>query len=238
VFAGEVVGIIGGSGSGKSTIANLICGLEKHDEGSILINGESLQEKSKAEKKAILKNVHLVFQDPYQSMRNHMRVMDVVAEPLIIHEETDKNRIREQVVRCLGEVNLPSDEAFLHRIPAELSGGQRQRLAFARAIILNPNVIIADEPTSMLDVSLRMELLDLMERLRRLHQVGFVFITHDIALARHFCDRVLVMQEGELVDQGEADAIIRLPSHEYTRRLISAAEEPEIVKEKAALSVN
>ena len=237
VSPGEVVGIIGGSGSGKSTIANLITGLEKHDNGTILINGDSLSDAGRTRKKEILKNVHFVFQDPYQSMRNHMRVLDVVAEPLIIHGINDKASIEERVRHALMEVNLPADSHFLRRLPTELSGGQRQRLAFARAIVLNPNIIIADEPTSMLDVSMRMELLELMERLREIHQIGYIFITHDIALARHFCDRILVLREGELVEEGVSEKIIASPEHFYTRKLIVAAEEPDLLKEREAVSI-
>jgi ABC-type glutathione transport system ATPase component len=232
ISPGEVVGIIGGSGSGKSTIANLITGLEKQDDGTILINGQSLKDADRAKRQEILKNVHLVFQDPYNSMRNHMRVLDVVAEPLQIHGFQDKDQLNKQVRHSLREVNLPDDADFLQRFPVELSGGQRQRLAFARAIIMQPNIIIADEPTSMLDVSLRMELLELMERLRELHRIGYIFITHDISLARHFCDRILVLREGVIVEQGFSDEIIDSPEHPYTRQLIEAAEEPEILKQR------
>ena len=237
VMHGEVLGIIGGSGCGKSTLARLIMGLEKQDEGIILINGKSLKGSSRYEKRKILKDIHLVFQDPYQSMRNRMKIIDVVSEPLLIHGFNDKSDIKDRVCRSLREVNLPSNKSFLNRMPSELSGGQRQRLSFARAIVTNPSFIIADEPTSMLDVSLRTDLLDLMEHLRKNHNVGYIFITHDLALAHHFCDYLLVMKNGKIIEEGLSSRVIHSPQHEYTRQLIKAAEEPSIVKEDRELLV-
>lgn len=229
IMPGEVVGLIGGSGSGKTTVARMIMDLEKPDSGTIHINGEQIAGGNAYSKQQILKNIHLVFQDPYQSIRNHMRILDVLAEPLIIHKIQDKEEIHRRAVMALDKVNLPSDGAFLKRFPSELSGGQRQRLSFARAIITGPKLIIADEPTSMLDVSLRTGLLDLMERLRFSDGVGFLFITHDLALARHFCDRIVVLKEGCVVEEGFSDQIIQNPAHEYTRNLIQAAREPKLL---------
>jgi ABC-type glutathione transport system ATPase component len=230
VFPGEVVGLIGGSGSGKSTIARLILGLEKPDSGEILINKKSLLKEKRKTKRSVLKDIHLVFQDPYESMRSHMTLFDIVAEPLRIHGIRERNTLTDKVKSAVEEVNLPCDSSFLKRFPTELSGGQRQRLSFARAIVMNPKIIIADEPTSMLDVSLRTGLLDLMENLRHMHNAAFVFITHDLALARHFCDRILVLRRGRLIEKGSSDSIIHNPLNEYTKRLIEAAEEPEILK--------
>jgi ABC-type glutathione transport system ATPase component/ABC-type dipeptide/oligopeptide/nickel transport system permease subunit len=237
VMTGEVVGLIGGSGSGKSTVARLIIGLEKQTEGEILINGRILSSVTRTEKQKILRDVHLVFQDPYQSMRNHMKIPDIVAEPLRIHGIKNREEIDQRVRDALREVNLPSDDVFLERTPAELSGGQRQRLSFARAITIKPSFIIADEPTSMLDVSLRCELLELMEKLRADYSVGFIFITHDLSLARHFCDRLVVLKEGVVIEEGSSDQIVFSPQNEYTRALISTAQEPELMREKEILSV-
>jgi ABC-type glutathione transport system ATPase component len=169
------------------------------------------------------KAVHLVFQDPYQSMRNGLSVREVVAEPLRIHGERDSRVIDARVRAALEAVRLPSNDEFLFRRPVQLSGGQRQRVAFARAIVSQPKVIIADEPTSMLDQSVRMEIMDLMEDLRTRFGTAFLFITHDIALARHFCDRLIVLESGRIVEQGEADDVIHESQHDYTRRLIAAA---------------
>ncbi|MBI9109325.1 MAG: nickel ABC transporter ATP-binding protein NikE [Spirochaetales bacterium] len=237
VMPGEVVGLIGGSGSGKSTIARLVMGLETQDEGKIFINGLELAGKSRRMKQEILRDIHLVFQDPYQSMRSHMKIFDIVAEPLRIHGTRGRAEIDARVRNALREVSLPCDDGFLLRHPSELSGGQRQRLSFARAIVINPKFIIADEPTSMLDVSLRSGLLELMEKLRSDHGVGFVFITHDLALARHFCDRLLVLNDGSIIEQGESDDVVFSPVENYTKRLISAVEEPDLMKSSRALSV-
>ena len=167
--------------------------------------------------------VHLVFQDPYGSMRNAMSVRDVVAEPLVIHGVKDRNAIEQRTRRALEDVHLPSDGAFLSRLPVALSGGQRQRVAFARAIVTEPRVIIADEPTSMLDQSVRMDIMELMDDLRRRFDTAFLFVTHDIVLARHFCDRIVVLREDRVVEHGPADRVLHAPEHEYTRQLIRAA---------------
>jgi ABC-type glutathione transport system ATPase component/ABC-type dipeptide/oligopeptide/nickel transport system permease subunit len=223
---GEVLGLIGGSGSGKTTVSRLIAGLEKADGGEIFLDGSSLFKLRGAERRLRAKKVHLVFQDPYQSMRNSMTIFDIVKEPMLIGKAYTREEMRERVHGALRDVHLPAGEDFLRRTPQSLSGGQRQRLAFARAIASEPRYIIADEPTSMLDVSLRTELLKLMEDLRSRYHIAYLFITHDLSLAYHFCDRLLVMREGTIVEQGKAEDIIRYPIHEYTRELISAVEAP------------
>jgi ABC-type glutathione transport system ATPase component/ABC-type dipeptide/oligopeptide/nickel transport system permease subunit len=224
VHPGEVVGLIGGSGSGKTTVSRLITGLEKADEGEVFLDGTSLLDLRGAERRLAAKKIHLVFQDPYQSMRNSMTLFDIVKEPLIIGNTYRPEEIKERVLGALADVRLPGTEAFLKRTPNQLSGGQRQRLSFARAIVDKPRYIIADEPTSMLDVSLRTELLKLMEDLRNRYRIGYLFITHDLSLAYHFCDRLLVMREGLVVEQGKAQDVIHYPIHGYTRELISAVE--------------
>jgi ABC-type glutathione transport system ATPase component/ABC-type dipeptide/oligopeptide/nickel transport system permease subunit len=226
VRPGEVVGLIGGSGSGKTTVSRLITGLERADEGEIFLDGTSLLDLRGAERRLAAKEIHLVFQDPYQSMRNSMTLFDIVREPLIIGNTYSPEEIKERVLGALADVRLPGTEAFLERTPSQLSGGQRQRLSFARAIVDKPRYIIADEPTSMLDVSLRTELLKLMEDLRNRYRIGYLFITHDLSLAYHFCDRLLVMREGLIVEQGKAQDVIRYPIHGYTRELIAAVEAP------------
>lgn len=216
----EKLGLVGGSGAGKSTIARLLMGMLRPDGGSVNFDGRDLAETGR---KAIGRAVHLVFQDPYQSLRNGMSIRDVVAEPLRINGARDTAEIERNVRDALEAVRLPSDGAFMSRRPVQLSGGQRQRVAFARAIVIRPRLIIADEPTSMLDQSIRMEIMDLMEDLRRRFGTAFLFITHDILLARHFCDRLIVLRDGRVVEQGDADAVFAAPQDEYTRRLIAAA---------------
>ncbi|MDR3167252.1 MAG: ATP-binding cassette domain-containing protein [Treponema sp.] len=229
VRPGEVLGLIGGSGSGKTTVSRLITGLEKADGGEILLDGQSLLTLRGAERRAAAKKIHLVFQDPYQSMRNSMTIFDILKEPMIIGQDYTENEIKDRVCSALADVRLPGTEAFMNRTPQSLSGGQRQRLAFARAIVAHPRYIIADEPTSMLDVSLRTELLKLMEDLRSRYHIGYIFITHDLSLAYHFCDHLLVMKEGAVVERGNARGLIHYPTHGYTKELISAVETPAYI---------
>ena len=226
VRPGEVLGLIGGSGSGKTTVSRLIMGLERPDQGDIILDGCSLGKAAEAERRRLLGKIHLVFQDPYGSTRNTMKLFDIVAEPLVIRGTFTRAEIRDRVLAALEDVRLPNRDAFLRRSPVQLSGGQRQRLAFARAIVARPRYIIADEPTSMLDVSLRQELLKLMEDLRVRYRVGYIFITHDLSLAYHFCDHLMVMKDGAMVEKARARDLIHCPAHEYTRDLISAVETP------------
>jgi ABC-type glutathione transport system ATPase component len=226
VCPGEVLGIIGGSGSGKTTLSRLIVGLEKPDAGEIFMDGAALHKLRGKERRLAAKNIHLVFQDPYQSMRNSMTLFDIVAEPMKIQGGYSPEELKDRLCASLMDVHLPYDDAFLKRTPNQLSGGQRQRLAFARAIVAKPRYIIADEPTSMLDVSLRQELLKLMEELRLRYHIGFIFITHDLSLAYHFCDCLMVMKDGAVVEHEAAGNLIREPRHDYTRQLISAVESP------------
>ena len=209
---GEVVGLVGGSGSGKTTLARIALGLIAPDRGCVSVAGEPPKPGTIA---------HMVFQDPYQSMRPAMRVGDVVAEPLRISGQ-DLGAVAD----AIAAVRLPNDRGFLDRPVGSLSGGQRQRVAFARAIVTRPRLILADEPTSMLDQSLRAGLLGLMEDLRRDQGAAFLFITHDLPIARHFCDRIAVMQDGCIVEHGPADEIAFNPHHPYTKSLIAAAEAP------------
>ena len=221
LHAGEKLGLVGGSGAGKSTIARLIMGMSHPDSGQISFNGQVLN--SRQERQLLAKSVHMVFQDPYQSLRNSMSIRDVVAEPLRIQGIKDSVEIEARVRAALQEVHLPNDGDFISRLPVALSGGQRQRVAFARAIITKPKVIIADEPTSMLDQSVRMEIMQLMDNLRQNLGTAFLFITHDIVLARHFCDRIMVLKDGVVVEQGPAEKVIRDADHNYTKALIAAA---------------
>jgi len=215
VRPGEVVGLVGGSGSGKTTTARLALGRYAPDSGHVRFDGGG----SAAVRR---RAVHMVFQDPYQSLRPRMRIGEIVAEPLHIHGISDPlPKVRE----ALAAVRLPSGDDFLARRAESLSGGQRQRVAFARAVVTEPKLILADEPTSMLDQSIRLDILNLMETLRREKGVSFLFITHDIVMARHFCDRLVVMRDGRAVEAGTADEVALRPRHPYTRALIAAVEE-------------
>ena len=222
---GEVVGLVGGSGSGKSTTARLVVGRYRPDRGSVHVAGaESVRDAAQ-----------MVFQDPYQSIRPSMAVADVVAEPLRTGRRDRRGGGEAARVRdALEAVMLPSGADFLRRRAQSLSGGQRQRLALARAIVTEPRLIVADEPTSMLDQSLRLDILALMERLRAERGTSFLFITHDIALARHFCDRLLVMDRGRIVEAGDADQVALSPRHAYTRALIEAVEGDPLARDDEA----
>ncbi|MDR2398223.1 MAG: ATP-binding cassette domain-containing protein [Spirochaetaceae bacterium] len=220
----EVLGLIGGSGSGKTTVSRLIAGLERPDRGDILLDGQSLLTRSREERRRAAKRIHLVFQDPYQSLHHTMTLLDILREPLSIGGAYPKAEQEERIRAALADVHLPHRDAFLRRTPQELSGGQRQRLAFARAVLAEPRYIIADEPTSMLDLSLRQELLCLMEDLRSRYRMGYIFITHDLSLAYHFCDRLMVMQEGRIIEHAPAQDLIRAPRHDYTRQLIASVQ--------------
>lgn len=221
--SGMKLGLVGGSGAGKSTIARLMMGMIPPDDGTILYQGKSLWHISRPDRKAMRKAVHMVFQDPYQSLRNGMTIAEVVAEPLRIHEEHNAKVIEEKVQNALMAATLPADKNFLKRFPISLSGGQRQRVALARAIITNPKVIIADEPTSMLDQSIRMEIIEVMEKLREEFNTAFLFITHDISLAHFFCDQLIVLKDGQIVESGPTEKVVRHSLHTYTRSLIAAA---------------
>jgi ABC-type glutathione transport system ATPase component/ABC-type dipeptide/oligopeptide/nickel transport system permease subunit len=214
VDAGEAVGLVGGSGVGKSTLARLVVGLEQPDAGQIRFEGRDVWARER---------IHLVFQDPYDALPPSMRVQDIVSEPLTIHGVGTRTDRIARVRETLEETALTPADRFLQRYPQELSGGERQRVALARAIILRPRLIIADEPTTMLDLPLRLELLALMKRLGQRHAISYLYITHDLALARAFCDRLVILHEGHVVEEGPAADVIERPNHPYTTRLVSAA---------------
>lgn len=224
VERGEALGLIGQSGSGKSTLARLALGLVHPERGQILFEGRDLAKSSERNLRAIRRSMHLIFQDPYDSLSPRMRTADVVAEPMVIHRMPRKGR-GSRVLEALEEADLRPAAEFARRYPHELSGGQRQRVALARALVLRPRLVIADEPTSMLDVSLRAGLLRTMQSLRERHGITFLFITHDLALARHFCDRLAVLLHGKIVELGPSEEIVGAARHPYTQALMQAVRE-------------
>jgi peptide/nickel transport system ATP-binding protein len=223
VAPGEIVGLVGASGAGKSTIARSIVGLARPDGGRVLFAGLELGAVSRGARKALRRRLHLVFQDPYDSLPPSMRVHQIVMEPLTIHGVGQASERRARVDAVLEAVELTPASRFVQRYPHQLSGGERQRVALARAIILQPALIVADEPTSMLDVSLRAELLTVMRRLRDSHAIAYLYITHDLALASVFCDRLLVLDQGRLVEEGPTARVLQQPVHPYTTALVDAA---------------
>jgi peptide/nickel transport system ATP-binding protein len=219
VAAGEVVGLVGGSGAGKSTVARAVAGLERVASGRIRFDGVDLTDLRGAARRRARRGLHLVFQDPYASLPPTLPVGRIVAEPLVIHRLGDREA---RVHDALGAVHLPPVR-YLHRYPHQLSGGERQRVAFARALVTEPRLVLADEPTQMLDASLRAEIADLLEELRAQRGVAVLHITHDLALAQRSCDRLVVLRAGRVVEQGPTDAVLARPEHSYTRALIDAA---------------
>lgn len=225
VREGEVVGLIGESGAGKSTLGRLALGLERPDKGEVSFRGRELSTLSGRELRAVRKTIHLVFQDPYQALPDHLRVREIVAEPLRIHGEGE---IERRVNRALVEVNLKPDR-YGGRHPSELSGGERQRVALARAGVLEPRLVVLDEPTSMLDAELRKDLLESLERLKESLGGSYLCITHDLLLARAFCDRLIVLRQGQVVEQGPVETVTSEPRETYTRELMRAGL-PSIIK--------
>lgn len=224
VAPGEIVAVVGESGAGKSTLGRIVLGLERPDDGEVRFCGSDLNALSPQKIRAVRQRMHLVFQDPYQSLHPGMRVGQVVAEPLAIGGVSRAGRVA-RVAQALVDVDLRPPESFLGRFPHQLSGGQRQRVAFARAVVGRPRLIVADEPTSMLDVSVRAGILELMLKLRDLHGVAFLLVTHDLAVARLVSDRIGVMLDGRLVEVGPADQVVGHPHHPYTRALLRAVRE-------------
>ncbi|MEK3797964.1 ABC transporter ATP-binding protein [Peribacillus sp. FSL H8-0477] len=217
---GEIIGLIGASGAGKSTIGQIIAGLETADAGEIIFENQDLLSLKAKERRSFAKYIQMVFQDPYEALSSRMKIGQLVAEPLVI-QGLEKGKRLEKVRHALTSVTLDPDK-YMDRYPHELSGGERQRVGLARAFVCAPKLIIADEPTSMLDSSLRLELVELMKKMNECNQVAYVFITHDIALTRGFCDRLIVLQKGEIVEAGKTNDLIENPQHPYTQSLINA----------------
>ncbi len=221
---GDVLVLAGQSGSGKSTIARLILGSIKADSGSVFFEGERVTGKAGLEK--IRAQCQMIHQDPYDSINPGMRVSDIICEPLGIHGWGRKDA-RKRAIEVLGEVRLEPASQIGAKYPHMLSGGQRQRVVLARALALRPKVIIADEPVSMLDVSVRAEMLELMSEMQKKYDISFLYITHDLATARYFGKRIAILYMGRIVETGPIDEVLARPHHPYTRALIDAIPGPD-----------
>jgi len=218
---GESVGFVGESGSGKTTIARCIVKLIEPTSGHILFNGQDIFEQNSAENKEYRKHVQMVFQDPYESLNPRSNISQIVEEPLIVHHiSPDKESRRERVYELLSLVGL--EKELVKRYPHELSGGQRQRVSIARALAVNPDVLVADEPVSMLDVSIRVGILNLLKELKKTLNLTFVFITHDLGVARYFCDRVAVIYRGQIMEVAGTEALISETRNPYTKLLLDS----------------
>ena len=239
VRRGEVFGIVGESGCGKSTLGKSICKLIEPTDGSIVLDGEEIAKYTQKQMRPIRKKVQMVFQDPYASLNPRMSVRDIVAEPLIIHgltktrEETDQ-----KVVELLRRVGL--DDYHANRYPHEFSGGQRQRVGIARALAVQPQLIIADEPVSALDVSIQSQVLNLMNQLKRDMNLTYIFVAHDLSVVEHISDRVGVMYLGNFVEEGDKYSLYQNPLHPYTQALLSAVPipDPKAKKDRIILEGN
>lgn len=217
IHEGETLGLVGESGCGKSTLARTLMFLEDPTAGQIFFDGERL---SPRDALRLRRSAQIVFQDPYTSLPPRMRVRRIVAEPLLIHGLGTKADIAARVDRLLGDVGLQSDVAT--KYPHQLSGGQRQRVGIARALAVQPSLIIADEAVSSLDVSIQAQILNLMKELQRTHRLSYLFISHDLGVVKYMSHRIAVMYLGEIVELADADELYRRPLHPYTRALMSA----------------
>jgi peptide/nickel transport system ATP-binding protein len=225
---GEIVALVGESGSGKSTIARLIARVYGPTAGELYFEGRPVSSfRSRKERLAYASEVPMVFQDPYSSISPAYRVDHGISRALKLHRRSlARGERRREVERVLGEVGLVPPGTAARKFPHELSGGQRQRVGFAQALAFRPKLIVADEPVSMLDVSIRIGILNLMSELREREGVSFLYITHDVASARYIADRVLVMYAGHLVEEGPTEDVLQRPKHPYTQLLLSAVPDP------------
>ncbi len=223
---GEVFVLAGESGSGKSTIARLILKSIEPNSGKVVFSGEEIKNDSKSLEK-IRMQCQMIHQDPYDSINPRMKIADIILEPLDIHKVGTKDERKRRVIETLREVRLEPAEEIAKKYPHMLSGGQRQRVVLARAFVLKPKVIIADEPVSMLDVSIRAEILELMHEMQQKHDISFIYITHDLATARHFGQRIAILYLGKIMEMGPIDEVLLHPKHPYTQALIDALSEPD-----------
>jgi oligopeptide/dipeptide ABC transporter ATP-binding protein len=221
----ETLGLVGESGCGKSTLGKLVLGLEKPSSGRILFDGVDISALSKPEMKWLRRDMQIIFQDPYSSLNPRRNVQSIVGEPLDIHRIGTKANRQEKVLALIEEVGLRPEH--LKRYPHEFSGGQRQRIGIARALALNPSLIVADEPVSALDVSIRSQVINLLEDLQDKYGLTYLFISHDLSLVEHISDRVAVMYLGRIVELGAADSIFGQTCHPYTEALLSAVLVPD-----------
>ncbi|MFE4053840.1 ABC transporter ATP-binding protein [Streptomyces sp. YIM B13518] len=223
---GETLGIVGESGCGKSTVAKMLVNLERPTAGSIRYKGEDITRLSGRALKAVRRNIQMVFQDPYTSLNPRMTVGDIIGEPYEIHPEAAPKGDRRRRVRELLDV-VGLDPEYANRYPHQFSGGQRQRIGIARGLALRPEVIVADEPVSALDVSVQAQVVNLMDRLQSEFGLAYVFIAHDLSIVRHISDRVGVMYLGRIVETGTDTEIYEHPTHPYTQALLSAVPVPD-----------
>ena len=241
---GESLGLVGQSGCGKTTTARTLTLLEEKTSGSVNVYNsktnllESIDNMDEDQLKDFRRNIQMIFQDPYEAMNPRWTIKDTIREPLLIHNLGSPEEQEEAVKEILKTVGLTPPENYLNRYPHELSGGQRQRVAIARALIMKPKFVICDEPTSMLDVSIRISIMDLMLELAKDLGVSYLYITHDLAVARYMCNRIAVMFNGKIVEIAETEELLKNPVHPYTKRLISSIPVPDPTYERKVYDIN
>ncbi|MCX8070515.1 MAG: ATP-binding cassette domain-containing protein [Thermodesulfovibrionales bacterium] len=228
----RVFALVGESGCGKSTVARLVVRLIEPSEGSIYFKTKDIKELKGQEMMTFRKSVQIIFQDPFASLNPRMKISDILQEPLVVHKIGTNQQRKEMIAELLNKVGLSSD--ILNRYPHEFSGGQRQRICIARALCLSPQVIIADEPLSALDVSIQAQIINLFQTLRRDYNLSMLFISHDLNVVHYFSDEVAVMYLGKIVEQGETEILYKNPLHPYTNLLLSSAPKlnRKVVREK------
>lgn len=227
---GEVLGLVGESGCGKSTLGRTILKLIEPTSGQIKLNNQDITDISESAMKPIRPQVQMIFQDPYASLDPRMTVFDTLAEPLLTHKRATKKNVTEKVIALMEEVGLVAKA--IKKYPHEFSGGQRQRIAIARALALEPDLIVADEPVSALDVSIQSQILNLLVELTQKRNLSMVFISHDLSVVKYIADRIAVMYLGKIVELGSTESVFKNPSHPYTQALISAIPLPDPNEEK------
>ncbi len=232
---GEMLALVGESGCGKTSTVQTIMRMVSATSGSVVLDGEDITAASHRRMRPLRRRLQIVYQDPYEALDPRFRVRQTLEEPLLIHTKMSRTQRQDAVIAALETVGLTPAETFLERFPHELSGGQRQRVAIAAALILEPDVLIADEPVSMLDVSVRAGILDLLDRLRRERGLAILMITHDLATAARFADRIAVMYLGRIVEEGAAAEVVGQPRHPYTQALLSVVPERDPLRTRAPL---
>ena len=241
---GESLGLVGQSGCGKTTTARALCLLDEKTSGEVNFynsdtkNMESIDNLNEEELKAFRRNIQMIFQDPYESLNPRWSIKDIILEPLNIHNIGSLSEREDAVVEILKTVGLTPPENYLPRYPHELSGGQRQRVSIARTLIMKPKFVVCDEPTSMLDVSIRISIMDLMLNLAKDLEVSYLYITHDLAVARYMCNRIAVMFNGKIVEIAETEELLKNPIHPYTKRLISSIPVPDPTYERVVYDID
>lgn len=235
LYPGQICALVGESGSGKTTIARLFSLIHRPTSGEILFKGKPIRVRGGRAERAYYRNVQLIYQDPFASLNGLKKIRTIISRVVKIHfPKLGRRAARERAAELLEKVNMTPASRFLDRYPTDLSGGQRQRIAIARTLAVNPDVLLADEPTSMLDASIRLDVLNLLSDLRESEDVAVLYITHDIASARYLSDRIHVMYGGKVVESGPTEEIVSAPVHPYTRLLLSAAPDPARYKGSGA----